>query len=126
MKFNKYLKEKNDSPDWDPFVKTIAKKMRENFNTHGSSGFYMSYNRGDKQFNLLTYYQNTGSLDRRNNNATTDFIIPEDSTTRDLELAMKKMLKDPKIMKAKKEFSSMAQGQADYYSKRPMKNWPGI
>ena len=111
--------------DWEPVVKKIVKKMREDFSQGGSSGFYISYDRSSKAFNRLTYYQTGGQL-RTDGYETADYLIPPDATPRDIEQAMKKMIKDPKIIKMKKAFSKMAQGQADHYSKKPMKNWPGI
>ena len=112
--------------DWEPLLKKIAKKMREPFGQDADSqGFVVGYDQQTKGFNDLMYFQDGGQM-RSDGSASTHYIIPPNTTPRDLEMAMKKMLKDPKIQKMKKAFSRMAQGQADYYSKRPMKNWPGI
>ena len=115
-----------EGKDFEPLVKLVAKKMREKFGQEAnSSGFLLQYNKQSRQFNELVYFQDGGVM-RSDGDAQTSYLIPPDVTSFELERAMKNMLKDPKIVKMKQKFSKEAQGQADYYRKRPMKNWPGI
>lgn len=127
MRLQQFIDEKkSEVTDWKPLVKMIAKKMREDFGQSSiSSGFLIGYNNKSKQFNELTYFQDGGSM-RSSGSATTTYMIPPNATSFELQQAMKKMLKDPKIMKMKAAFSNMAQGQADYYKNKGSKKWPGI
>ena len=98
--------------------------MREDYGQSGSSGFYLGFAPDGKQYEL-TYFQEGGQM-RSDGSASARYLFTPDVGFGDIEKAMKGLLKDPKIVKMKKAFGKMAQGQADYYSRRPMKNWPGI